>query len=518
MPRNLASSVARAPWPVPGGVHPDNHKALSLGSPIAEAGMPEQLALPLSQHIGAAARAIVAPGEHVLKGQVIAQTEGAISAHVHASTSGEVVAIRDHPVAHPSGISAPCVLLRPDGEDRWIELEPLERWREATPETLLERVRAAGVVGMGGAGFPTAVKLSAHSIHTLIINGTECEPYITADESLMRERADSIVAGMDVLSHLLGARQVLVGVEDSKREAIDAMREAVGERPYRVIAFPAKYPSGGERQLIQILTGQEVPSGKLPAALGIVCQNVDTVGSVYRAVVQGRPLLSRIVTVTGPAVERPGNYETLIGTPLRHLLERAGWREAIGGQVIMGGPMMGFELPNMEIGAVKTTNCVLAMTPQEASREPERPCIRCGMCAEVCPASLLPQQLYWYAQGKEYDKLERYQLFDCIECGACAYVCPSNIPLVQYYRASKASIQTRRRDQMLAERSKARFEFHQQRIDAERDARASARQARQNARRAASVSDGDKALLADAIAKQKSAPAGERAADDPEPS
>ena len=497
MPPERAIATAR-PGSIPGGVHPDNHKAMSLGAPITSAGMPDRLALALNQHIGAPSKPVVATGERVLKGQVVARTEGAISARVHASTSGEVTAVGNHPLAHPSGMSAPCVMLRPDGEDRWIELDALANWREAPATTLLSRVRDAGVVGMGGAGFPTAPKLSANAIHTVLINGTECEPYITSDEALMRERADSIVAGMEVLVHLLAAREALIGIENDKREAVEAMQRAVAGHPScRVIPFPPKYPSGGERQLIQILTGQEVPSGQLPAALGIVCQNVDTVASIYRAVVEGRPLLSRITTVTGHAVSRPGNYETLIGTPVRHLLELAGWRAEDTDRLVMGGAMMGFELQDTEAAVVKTTNCVLAMTAAKAPREPERACIRCGMCAVACPASLLPQQLYWYAQGKDHEQLERYRLFDCIECGACAYVCPSHIPLVQYYRASKASIVQRQRDQALAERSKSRFEFHQQRAEAEKKAR----ERRRGRRGAKKLADADADLLKAAVAQ-----------------
>jgi len=350
------------------------------------------------------------------------------------------------------------------------------------PLELLERIRAAGISGMGGAGFPTAVKLASrpdHHIDTLIINGTECEPYITADDMTMRHRAPQVVAGIDVLMHILKPDQVLIGIEDNKPEAIAAMREAVGERPMQVMVLPTKYPSGGEKQLIQILTGKEVPSGGLPAEIGILCQNLGTALAVHDAVLLGQPMISRITTLTGAALERPTNVEALIGTPIAELLAFAGLRQAQLHRLVMGGPMMGFTLLDSSAPIIKTSNCLLAGTVDELPPPPPAlPCIRCGLCAEACPAELLPQQLHWFAMGKDYEQLERQNLFDCIECGACAYVCPSSIPLVQYFRAGKSEIRTIELQQSRAEHSRQRFEQRQERLEREAEQRELERQAR----------------------------------------
>jgi electron transport complex protein RnfC len=354
---------------------------------------------------------------------------------------------------------------------------------------------------MGGAGFPSAVKLSLQpetDIETLIINGTECEPYITADDILMRERADQIIDGVKVLRHLIDPAETLIGVEDNKPEGLAALRAAARGTGIDVVEFPTKYPSGGEKQLIEILTGKQVPSGGLPSQVGVVCQNLGSAVAIHDAVVHGRPLVSRITTVTGEAVNRPGNYEVLIGTPMSYLLELAGYDPQRNQRLIMGGPMMGFTVPDPAVPVVKTTNCILAPTEHELpTPPPAQACIRCGMCAEACPVSLLPQQLFWFAQGKEFEKLEEHNLFDCIECGACSYACPSNIPLVQYYRASKAEILQLRKDHVKSEQSRIRFEARQERLDreeAEKEAKRAARKkaAEERAKQAASA-DGDEA-------------------------
>lgn len=468
-----------------GGIHPAENKAQSLASPICSAGVPQQLVLPLSQHIGAASRPLVQVGERVLKGQMIAEAGGYVSVPLHAPSSGTVSAIEDRPIPHPSGLSAPCIVIDCDGRDEWVALQGVADFRDCEPTELLELIRAAGIAGMGGAGFPAAVKLAGKpgaSIKTLIINGTECEPYITADDILMQERAEQILEGIAILRHILQPQEVLLGVEDNKPAAIAALEAAARGSGVEVVSFPTKYPSGGEKQLIEILTGKQVPSGGLPVDIGIVCQNVGTAVAVGDAILGGRPLISRITTVTGEAVATPGNFEVLLGTPMQHLLDLAGFQPERCERLIMGGPMMGFTLASPLVPVVKTSNCLLTPASAELpAPPPAQACIRCGLCAQACPASLLPQQLYWFARGKEVDKLEQHNLFDCIECGACSWVCPSHIPLVQYYRASKADILQQRRDHEKAEQARLRFEARQTRITREEEEREAKRAARKQA-------------------------------------
>ncbi|MEM9257377.1 MAG: electron transport complex subunit RsxC [Pseudomonadota bacterium] len=504
-----------------GGIHPRENKHQSVGQPITDAGIPEHLIVPLSQHIGAPAQPVVAIGDRVLKGEVIAEPKGFVSVPKHAPSSGTVVAIGERLIPHPSGHTAPCIVIETDGADAWQPLDPVADFRALDKADLLERIRRAGIAGMGGAGFPSAVKLSVKpgiKIDTLILNGTECEPYITADDVLMRERADQIVAGAQILAHLVSPGETLIGVEDNKPEGLAALRAAAQDSDIEVVQFPTKYPSGGEKQLIEILTGKQVPSGGLPSDVGVVCQNLGSTVAVYDAIVHGRPLISRITTVTGEAVERPGNYEVLIGTPMRFLLEQSGYRAERNNRLIMGGPMMGFTVPDPSVPIVKTSNCLLAPTEQELpTPPPAQACIRCGMCSEVCPASLLPQQMYWFAQGKEYEKLEQHNLFDCIECGACSYVCPSNIPLVQYYRASKADIQQQRRDHEKAEHSRLRFEARQERLEraeAEKEAKRLARKqaAEEKAKQAAADGKAEEDPIQAAIERAKAKKAEQQSA------
>lgn len=489
-------------WDFHGGIHPPENKTQSLGSPIQTAAIPAQLILPLSQSIGAPAEPCVAVGDQVLKGQVIAEATGFVSVPLHAPSSGFIAAIEDRPIAHSSGMSAPCIVITTDGEDRWGERNPLTDYTAIERSALVSHISNAGIAGMGGAGFPTAVKLSPPAekpIATLIINATECEPYITADHALILERAEDILQGIDVLTHLLQPARILIGLEDNKPDAAAALNEALSGRPYQVIEFPTKYPSGGEKQLIEILTGKQVPSGGLPADLGIVCQNIGTCYAIKRAVFDGEPLISRITTLTGNALKTLGNVEVLLGTTMQTVLEQHGWHATPKSRLIMGGPMMGFTLLSANVPIVKTTNCLLAPSSDELP-EPNmaQACIRCGMCAEACPVSLLPQQIYWYSRAREYEQLEAHNIADCIECGACSYVCPSNIPLVQYYRASKAELRERAEEHVKAEHSRQRFEFRQQRLEAaerEKEAKKAARKAAADKRaaekEATAPADGD---------------------------
>ncbi|WP_339514817.1 electron transport complex subunit RsxC [Pseudomonas sp. RL_15y_Pfl2_60] len=469
-------------WDIPGGIHPPERKDLSTQTAIQPAPLPARLIVPLNQHIGVPAEPVIAVGEHVLKGQLIAKANGFVSVPVHAPTSGSISFIGPQPYPHVSGMLAPAIVIDSDGKDQWCELQPCADYRQLEPSALLELIRRAGISGLGGAGFPTAVKLTARptqKIHTLIINGTECEPYITADDMLMREFAAELVSGIEILAHLINPEQVLIGIEDNKPEAIAAVKQAVGERPFQVCVFPTKYPSGGEKQLIQILTGVEVPSGGLPADIGMLCQNVGSAVAIHNAVVLGKPLISRITTLTGEALARPMNLEVLIGTPVGELLDFAGLDQRTLNRLIMGGPMMGFTLPNTDVPVIKTSNCLLASSATELpAPAPAMPCIRCGECAEACPASLLPQQLHFFALGQDHEQLKAHNLFDCIECGACAYVCPSNIPLVQYYRAAKGEIRDLEQKQLKAEQSKQRFELRQERLRLAEEKKEAERKAR----------------------------------------
>ena len=459
-----------------GGVHPPTNKEQSTQTPIAPAAMPERLVIALHQHAGGnATRPAVQVGDRVLKGQVIGLPEGRISSAVHASTSGEVIAIDRQPVLHPSGLPDWCVTIAPDGKDEWIERRSID-YRDMHHTDLRHHLRMAGIVGLGGAVFPSDLKLYSGKgrIKTLVLNGAECEPYITCDDMLMRERADQIVRGAEIMRELLYAEEVLIGIEDNKPKAIQAMRQAViagNHQNVEVVKVPTIYPGGGAKQLIRVLTGIEVPHGVRTTEMGAQCFNVGTAYGVYRAVTLGEALVSRIVTVTGN-VEHPQNFEVLLGTPVEALVAQAGDKSDTNGY-IMGGPMMGVAIPSAAAGISKAANCIIAASPALFPPDPPAlPCIRCTRCAEACPADLQPQELYWFAKAKELGKAQEYHLFDCIECGACSYVCPSHIPLVQYYRFAKSEIWAHEREKNAADLARERHEFRQERLEREKRERA----------------------------------------------
>jgi electron transport complex protein RnfC len=457
-------------WDIPGGVHPPENKSQSMALPLAEFTIPAELIFPVNQHLGTPAEPIVAVGDYVKAGQKIAEAVGALSVPIHASTSGTISAIEDRVLPHTSGMSGLCIVLTSDGKHTLIDNDECPDYCTLEPKILIEKIRNAGIAGLGGAGFPTAVKLNPRNdtkIDTLILNGTECEPYITADDSLMQHFAAEVVAGAELLAFILREpKRVVIGIEDNKPDAIAAITAAAKNTRVEVATFPTKYPSGGEKQLIQILTGKEVPSGKIPAMLGIVVQNVGTAMAAWRAVRYGEALTWRITTVVGEALDTQRNSKVLLGTPVRHLLNEHGFKPQQSSRLIMGGPMMGFALPSADVPVVKTTNCIIAPSRSEMPEPPPaQACIRCGLCAEACPASLLPQQLYWYARAEEYERLQNHNLFDCIECGACSYVCPSTIPLVQYYRAAKATIRHHEQEKIKSDHARQRFEFRKQRME-----------------------------------------------------
>lgn len=467
-----------------GGIHPAENKSQSNGKAITFAGLPEKLILPLSQHIGAQPNILVSPGDTVLKGQLIAEIEGLVSSNLHAPTSGQISNIANMPIAHPSGFSDVCIEITPDGQDKWTTLKAIENYQSLQPNELVKIIQEAGITGMGGAGFPTHVKLSApaETIDTLIINAAECEPYITADDRLIQERAEHIIKGIDVLEFIIKPKTVLIGIEDNKPNAIAALNKVLSSQnktTIKVAVIPTKYPSGGEKQLIQILTGKEVPSGGLPTSLGIICQNIGTAYAVYNAIFKGQPLISRITTITGNACPDPKNYEVLIGTPVKHLLDASQADMNQINRLVMGGPMMGFTIDQLDTPIIKASNCIIAATKQELPDPAmEQACIRCGMCTEACPAQLLPQQLYWFAKSSNLEQAEKHNIADCIECGACSFVCPSNIPLVQYYRFAKGEIKQANADKVKSDQAKLRFEARlarQERELAEKEAKRKAR-------------------------------------------
>ncbi|HHL2535440.1 TPA: electron transport complex subunit RsxC [Yersinia enterocolitica] len=461
-------------WDFDGGIHPPEMKLQSSRVPVRIATLPEQLIVPLQQHLGPEGELRVSTGERVLKGQPLTVGRGR-TVPVHAPTSGVITAIAPHTTAHPSGLAEMCVHITPDGEDRWREQQPWADYSLRDKTALLERIHQAGIAGLGGAGFPTASKLQGglSSVTTLIINAAECEPYITADDRLMQEHASEVVLGIQILMYLLQPQQVLIGIEDNKPEAIAALQHALrGQDEMQLRVIPTKYPSGGAKQLTKILTGKEVPFGKHSSSIGVLMQNVSTVVAIKRSIIDDEPLIERVVTLTGDALSKPGNFWARIGTPVLHLLKLAGFTPQNQPMVIMGGPLMGFTLPSLDVPIVKISNCILAPTEAEMGlSEPEQSCIRCGLCVDACPAGLLPQQLYWFSRGEEHEKARNHNIFDCIECGACAYVCPSNIPLVQYYRQEKAEIRTLDQEAERAAQAKARFEAKQARLEREKIAR-----------------------------------------------
>ena len=493
-----------------GGVKPQTNKTQSVSEPIAIAPLPSRLFVPLHQSIGGTPQPLVQAGDRVLKGQLIGAADGWISSAVHAPTSGTVRAVAEHIAAHPSGLTTLSVEIEPDGRDEWCERTRIDHGT-MEPEKVRERLREAGVVGLGGAVFPTHGKLTASKtvpMDELVINGAECEPFITCDDLLMRERAEEVIRGVGIFRDLLQPKRVLIGIEDNKPEAAAALRAAVtklNER-FEVVSVPTLYPAGGAKQLIRVLTGKEVPSTKRSTDLGVQCFNVATAYTAWRAVAHGEPVVSRIVTLTGN-VERPRNWEALIGTPLSEFVALGQPKPDTNGY-IMGGPMMGFEMPGLDAPLVKATNCIIAGSPTLfPPKAPEMPCIRCGECAKVCPHELQPFEMYWFSRAHNFGKTQEYHIFDCIECGCCSFVCPSRIPLVQYFRFAKSEIWAREKEKNAADQAKTRFEWKTERDErekaekAEKLAKAAAAQAaKKAAEAAAAAAAGDAASAASAPA------------------
>ncbi|MBO2561247.1 electron transport complex subunit RsxC [Shewanella algae] len=500
-------------WRLTGGIHPPQMKDLSNGSPIGRLPLASEFLLPVPQ-VGDSAVLEVKVGDRVLKGQALTRGLSAMYLAVHAPTSGIIRAIEQRPSNHPSALPVLTCVLEADGQDQAIDFD-LQDIAALSREQILSRIRQAGIAGLGGAMFPAHIKLNpASEIELLLINGVECEPYISADDRLMREHAREILDGIEIVHGLLNPKRVIIAIEDNKPEAVQAMQQALDscqlpKGSIRITVIPTKYPSGGEKQLIQIITGQEVPSGAIPAQLGIVVHNVGTAFAIREAVCLGKPLIERVVTVTGGNIPKPGNYWVPLGTPIAHILEQSGFTPSGQDTVIIGGPMMGHTLPLIKVPLLKGSNCILVPSASEISPPAEeKACIRCGECAQVCPASLLPQQLYWHSKAEEYDKASAYNLRDCIECGCCSYVCPSDIPLVEYYRVAKAAIKRNHEEKQLAEQAKQRFDARLKRLEAEKQAREAKAKAAADKRRAA-MGSGEKDAVAEAMARIKAKKAAE---------
>ncbi|GAB1077937.1 MAG: electron transport complex subunit RsxC [Shewanella algae] len=500
-------------WRLTGGIHPPQMKDLSNGSSIGRLPLASEFLLPVPQ-VGDSAVLEVKVGDRVFKGQALTRGLSAMYLAVHAPTSGIIRAIEQRPSNHPSALPVLTCVLEADGQDQAIDFDQQDI-AALSREQILSCIRQAGIAGLGGAMFPAHIKLNpASEIELLLINGVECEPYISADDRLMREHASEILDGIEIVHGLLNPKRVIIAIEDNKPEAIQAMQQALDschlpKGSIRITVIPTKYPSGGEKQLIQIITGQEVPSGAIPAQLGIVVHNVGTAFAIREAVCLGKPLIERVVTVTGGNIPKPGNYWVPLGTPIAHILEQSGFTPSGQDTVIIGGPMMGHTLPLIKVPLLKGSNCILVPSASEISPPAEeKACIRCGECAQVCPASLLPQQLYWHSKAEEYDKASAYNLRDCIECGCCSYVCPSDIPLVEYYRVAKAAIKRNHEEKQLAEQAKQRFDARLKRLEAEKQAREAKAKAAADKRRAA-MGSGEKDAVAEAMARIKAKKAAE---------
>lgn len=450
-----------------GGITPPGNKQQSLRHPIRRLPLPPQLIVPVEQRGEPLPELLVSVGDRVEKGQCLARGRGERAVSSHAPAAGVVTDIGTQPLPDDQAGGLTCVTIATAPSTASTRcLPPLDPARCGS-EILLQRLRDAGITGLGGAGFPTHAKVLAAigRVETLIVNATECEPFITADAALLQERVDDVLRGASLLLQITGASRCLIGIQDDEPAAIASLQAALADARFQLCVLPARYPHGAEALLVHVLTGKEVLMGRPAIDYGVLCHNPATLHAVARAVLHGEPLISRVMTLTGAALRDPGNYDVLIGTPVATALQACGLDEWQHSRSLAGGPLLGVELQQATVPLTKTSNCILATTEAELPRPPPpQPCIRCGLCADVCPVRLLPQQLHWFSRSGELDKAATHHLEDCIDCGACAYVCPSAIPLVQQFRLAKTRLAEQRIRQQQADLARERFEAHQARV------------------------------------------------------
>ena len=473
-----------------GGIHPDYRKEQTSEKPIVAMPLSAALYIPLQQHIGAPAEALVAAGELVKKGQMIARSQGAVSAPQHAPTSGRISAVTEISAPHPSGLPQLTIILEPDGKDEWVDLPaPIADPFSVDARVIQERVAISGIVGMGGAAFPSAVKLTLGTqkkLDTLLLNGAECEPYLTCDDRLMREYAEEVIDGARIMAHALGAPKVIVGIEENKPQAIAIMTKAAESAPnVEIFTVPVQYPMGSERHLVQALTGLETPARKLTADLGVVVHNVATARAVHHAVRFGRPLVARVVTVSGSAIREPKNVEVTIGTKVSDLVEFCGGFAVRPERLVNGGPMMGQPLPSLDVPVIKGMSGILALTAEEINDSPTNPCIRCGTCVTICPCGLSPVEMSSFIRKDNLEFAAKLGVMDCVSCGSCSWVCPSHIPLVHYFNYAKGMLNDQDRERRKNERVKSLVEARTIRIEKAAEAKKAALAAKKPAAAAA---------------------------------
>ncbi len=491
------------------GVHPEEHKYPAANEPVRTVPVPARMYVPLQQHLGAAAQPVVRGGEVVRKGQLLAQAQSGVSAAIHAPTSGRVIAIGTVSAPHPSGLAIEAIVLEADGLDRWIEPDVPPDPFALSPVEVAARIAAAGIVGMGGATFPSALKLDLarrSQIHTLILNGGECEPYLSCDDRLMREHAAEVVDGARLMLHASGASRALIAIERNKPQALAAMRRAAAaSSDVAVVELPTRYPMGSEKHLVWYLLGEEVPADGRAVDLGVVVHNVATAQAVHRALRFGQPLVERLVTVNGAAVRLPGNYRVAIGTLVQDVLAHVGLVRQPA-RLVLGGPMMGQAIPHTRVPVVKGSNGILALTGEEVMARQPATCIRCGACVRACPVGLLPLEMAAEIAADKLDKAVALGLKDCLACGCCAYVCPSRLPLVHAFQHAKGALASAERERLKAEAVKKLAAARQERLAREARERAEAAARRKAQRQAASAANaGDGASRESASASAASA-------------